>query len=224
MSDIRQLLQQRSTVRHWDLTKPIEQHKIDYIKDCVKLAPYGNNEYGYRIFFITNRDIINKLFHTATYCYEGDIPNNTSKVGYPIPDNCIDPWMKRYNGQMQAPLVIVFAAIPNQDNEFNNGEHHSYFCSSIAMLAAQQQGLNTGLCGCINSKIAANILGLDPDQHRIRLALGVGYMDNYDQDSYRYIYQNGNAVGYSLSNNLPGQGYGSFHNTVDLNSIVIDVE
>ena len=194
------LLQNRSTTRFWDYDKPILESKVEYIKQCIQLTPTCNNECWYTVYFVTNRSIITQLVHDVTYCYEGEIPDGTSKVGYPIPkEHAHNPMMKRLNGQVNAPLVLVFAS--SQDSP-HDGRVQSHFAASIAMLAAHAQGLQTGLNNCFDIEHANSVLGIKGWD--TRLMMGVGYRDHYSDVCKRIVEEPGQAPAYSRDNNRPG--------------------
>lgn len=194
------LLQNRSTTRFWDFSKPILESKVEYIKKCIQLTPTCNNECWYTVYFVTNRNIITQLVHDVTYCYEGEITDGSNKVGYPIPEEHADnPMMKRLNGQVNAPLVLVFAS--SRDNP-SDGRVQSHFAAGIAMMAAHAKGLQTGLNNCFDTARANSVLGIKGWD--IRLMMGVGYRDHYSDKCSRIVQEPGQAPAYSRDNNRPG--------------------
>lgn len=206
--DPRTLLRKRSTVRVWDHSKPIAKSKIDYIKQCIELTPTCNNECFYTVLFITNREIIQKLYHDITYCYEGDNrPEGVKKVAMPIPEQDLgNPMVKRLNGQVNAPLLLAFAAVVDQEPVFCSiGKEQCLFSGGIAMLAAEAKGLDTGCCNCYDTELANQVLGIS-GRYNIELLMGIGYKDGWDlKKAPKLIHTAGQHPAYQYGNNPPGK-------------------
>lgn len=206
--DPRTLLKHRTTVRKWDHTKPVTKSKIDYIKQCIKLTPTCNNECFYTVLFVTNRDIIQQLYHDVTYCYEGDNkPPGVRKVAMPIPQQDLgNPMVKRLNGQVNAPLLLAFASVSNTDPVYCSiGAEQCHFAGAVAMLAAEAKGLDTGCCNCYDIKKANQVLGIS-GEYTLNLLMGIGYKDGWDETKLpKLIYDEGQHPAYQWGNNRPGK-------------------
>ena len=205
--DPRTLLRKRSTVRNWDYTKPISKSKIDYIRQCIQLTPTCNNECYYTVLFVTNKTIIQQLYHDVTYCYEGDNrQEGDNKVAMPIPEQDLgNPMVKRLNGQVNAPLLLAFASVVNQEEiNYGIGMEQCMFCGGITMLAAEAKGLDTGCCNCFDVQKANDVLGIT-GEYSLQLLMGIGYKDGWDlKNKPKLIHDAGQHPAYQWGNNLPG--------------------
>ena len=80
----------------------------------------------------------------------------------------------KYNGQVNAPLVLTWM----HDREFTNPSwkqevrNDIMICATVGMMAAQEIGLNTGFCGCIEGREVSDYLGM-PDKEAL-VILGIG--------------------------------------------------
>jgi hypothetical protein len=91
------------------------------------------------------------LYWENTYCIDGE----RIKEG-PIGN-------RRYNGQVLAPTVLIWVAKNKNRETFND----CLVSSTITMLAAEEQGVNTGFNGCLGEIATAKKLGRGYSGHVI---------------------------------------------------------
>lgn len=116
--------------------------------------------------------------------------------------------LRRYNGQVLAPLLLIWVAdfMPYVDrntieNEFTRVRDDTIISATLAMAAAQEQGLATGFCGTIDAHETAKRLGREGKIASI--SLGIGYATP-DFLKGRPVYDSqGNMLGFDLSNCHP---------------------
>lgn len=183
------LLQNRFTAKWWDYTRPIEAEKIAELYECIRLAPSKNGDYCFEIYAFGNSaqdaEFKQWLYWENTYCLD----TIRGKKG---------PGLRRYNGQVIAPLVLMWVATDNHTDT----RHDCIVSSTVAMLSAESLGLQTGFNGCIGEKEIAEKLNLSGLPI---MTLGVGYADKFDiQEKRNVVDNNGNVVGSDYANIPPG--------------------
>jgi hypothetical protein len=195
---ISDILHNRITTKTFD-NIPIEQSKIDYILDCAITAPSKQSLYNYKIAVLgTSRaakEIKTWMFQSDTWCDEkGErLGTNGRKV---------------LNGQYNAPLVLVWMQREKLRSKYNPTDLVDMMVSSsVAMLAAEEQGLQTGFGRCHSTDLVAEKLGYPGLTAEV--VIGVGYgtdhddeeLSDYDHGLQVYT-KKGNVLGI-MSKNIP---------------------
>lgn len=191
-------MEKRFTAKWWE-DKSVEQEKIQYILDCAYTAPIKNGKCNYEIFVVTDspegRDLKEWMYYQSTWCL--NLQRQAEGEG-----------LKRFNGQVLAPVLLIWVAdhLPYIDrntleNEFTRVRDDTIVSSTLALAAAQEQGLATGFCGTIDAIETAKRLGREGKIASI--SLGVGYASP-DFIKARYVYDpEGNQIGFDYSNCHP---------------------
>jgi len=185
---LKELLEKRFTAKWWS-DKPVEKEKLDYILDCTYLAPSKNGKWKFEIFVLGNSERSNEikqwLYWENTYCLdmkrgrEGPIGN------------------RRYNGQILAPIVLVWVAKEKDKEVFND----CMVSSTISMIAAQEQGLQTGFNCCQGMEDLAK--KLDREGRYAYISLGIGLIDKIDginNSIQREVFKDGVKHGFDYGN------------------------
>jgi hypothetical protein len=180
------ILKDRFNTKHWDQTKCIDSQSIEYIKDCLEKAPHKMAMVRYKVLFITNSES-GKLFKNWLF-YNHTWNSNGSRTGRHAIDGVIDSEERDYNGQYLAPILIAWLN-PIQCPEvgevngqrvtfpkFSDRQNNIFISNTIAMIAAQEQGLNTGFGSCHSELEVATRLGFEG--YSCPIMLGVGYATN----------------------------------------------
>jgi nitroreductase len=185
------MLSTRFTCKHWE-DIPVPDHLIEYIADCAYLAP---SKLGCREFLtvlITDsprgKEIKNWLYYGHTYHAKGD--RGRTDTDSP----------RGYNGQYLAPLVVAWLNPFGQDGktliksgdvllEANLPDHsvrkNDIFISSMcAMMAAEEQGLNTGFGSCHDNLEVAKMLGFEG--YDCPIMIGVGYAKDMTKEEEKH--------------------------------------
>lgn len=188
---LKEMLSNRFTAKWWS-EKPVENEKLQYILDCTYLAPSKNGKYKYEIFVLGNSDKANEikqwLYWENTYCIDGE----RMKEG-PIGN-------RRYNGQLLAPTVLIWVAHNKDKETFND----CMVSSTISMLAAEEQGVQTGFNGCLGELAVAEKLGRVKRYAMISLGLGyIDKMDGSDNSIQREVIKDGVKHGFDYGNVEP---------------------
>jgi len=178
--------------RNWDLSKTIPREDIDLIIEAATQCPSKQNISYYRLHFITNRDMIEKVYELT----QGAImdPTNSGPVGgYP-------PRGRSYtNPQTLANLLIVFERKSLEDIDAGEGpprnaetykkangqldssaewaiERDATVAVGIAAgyvnLTSNLMGYSTGCCQCMDPQGIKELLGM---KEVPMLLMGVGY-------------------------------------------------
>lgn len=175
---IKDILTSRFNAKHWDRSKKVSSDDIDYITDCIQKSPSKMSVLNYKVVLITDSPsglaFKNWLFYEHTWNYNGDrAPDGVDSVG-----------KRDYNGQYLAPILIAWLNPLDSPNEgiinnqrmvfpdFNMRQNNIFISNSIAMMAAEEQGLNTGFGSCHDNFEVAKKLGFDGFHCPIMLGLG----------------------------------------------------
>lgn len=184
------ILNKRFNTKHWNTSLEISQSDIDYIADCLTKTPYKMAMIGYKIIFITNtqaaQDIKDWLF------YEHSWNSNGVRAGRHEAEGVEDNGKRDYNGQYRAPLLIAWLN-PKDSPKFGemNGQqvvlpnfverqNNIFISNTIAMLAAEERGLNTGFGSCHGYDELASKLGFE--NYSCPIVLGVGHAKDMSAD------------------------------------------
>ena len=181
---LKELLEKRFTAKWWS-DKLVEQEKLDYVLDCILQCPSKNGKYDFDLFILGNSkksyEIKQWLYWENTYCLD-EIRAKKGPIGN-----------RRYNGQVLSPIVLIWVAKNNERDAVKD----CLVSSSIAMIAAEEQNLNTGFNGCLGEIHTAEKLGVKG--HAI-IALGLGYIDKIDDKLRRDVYKDSVLHGFDFGN------------------------
>ena len=112
-----ELARNRYSCRNYQ-SKVVEQDKMDYIMECVRLAPSACNKQPWRFRILTEEEELKK----ASQCYNRE-------------------WFAT------APTYIIASVLHNEEWVRSDGKHHGNIDVAIAVehlcLAAAEQGLGT---------------------------------------------------------------------------------
>lgn len=164
--------------RNWDLSKDFPEDDLQTILWSVTQCPSKQNKAFYRVHTVLDRDIIEDLYDTT------------------------DGFGDEKNTQMLANLVLVFEAVPIDENLEGRNSHEralmnkgpvdlvSYakaemqllrdqqmavgVAAGYANLTATQLGYSTGCCGCFEAGDVKKILFL---KNEPLLLMGIGHPD-----------------------------------------------
>jgi nitroreductase len=190
-------LKNRFTAKWWD-DVALEDDKIESILDCAYQAPSKQGHHEFEIYVITDSDE-GKQFKEWLYYY------NTA---------CLDKvrgkqgiGMRRYNGQVLAPVVMIWLAknYPVSANQYGETDwlrtnNDCIISSTMAMCQAEELGVRTGFCGCLGGTEIAN--KLNRPNHTAVISIGFGYATP-DNLISRKVFRNDKEIGFDLSNTAP---------------------
>lgn len=169
--------------RNWDLSQEMPQEDLDLFIHAVQNCPSKQNVAFYKAYFVTNREIIEKIHeHTA---------------GFKRPDNGIE----ETNSQTLANLLVIFESVKpstkNNPNEYVNDElynidmlrdvqsDHSLLkrdenmaigiAAGYLNLLASMLGYGTGCCACFDGAEVSKIV---KNENPIALMMGIGFKDS----------------------------------------------
>lgn len=183
---VKDILTTRFNAKHWDQTKEIPPSVIDYVTDCIQKSPSKMSLLSYKVIIITNSEVGTKLknwlFYDHTWNFNGDrTPDTADSVG-----------RRDYNGQYLAPVLIAWLnPIESPDvgtvndqrvifPDFSMRQNNIFVSNAIAMMAAEEQGLNTGFGSCHDHAELAKKLGFL--HHSCPIVLGIGYGTDMSKD------------------------------------------
>ena len=143
-----ELVKARYSCRNYQPTS-VEQEKLDYIMECVRLAPSAVNKQPWRFRIVSNEDDKAKL----QQCYNRD-------------------WFKT------APLYIVASILHDEEWVRADGKHHGDIDIAIAVehlcLAATEQGLATCWVCNFDSVMCKELFAL-PENEEPAVIIPLGY-------------------------------------------------
>jgi nitroreductase len=189
---LKDVLEKRYTAKHWDYDKPIEQSKIDYIIDCAYLSPSKMAAHLHKIVVITDSIEGKKI---KEWLYYGHTWHNNGKQG-----NEDSNAVTGFNGQYTAPVVIAwlnpihgkenviieYNGVPTNVNLPNFGQRQNdiFLSSMCAVIAAEEQGLNTGFGSCHSHVDVAEKLGFP--EYQCPIVVGIGYAKDMSSIEEKY--------------------------------------
>lgn len=178
--------------RNWNLGKVIPQEHLDLLVTAVTKCPSKQNIAFYRVHFVTDRDLIEKI-HAQT-------------DGFTV---TYDPPVNTTNSQVLANLLVVFEEAELNLNlpqdRLRNTQTKSFYEKDSGFTAARRDlekdlntavgvaagylnlsasllGYETGCCSCFNAPGVQQILNLDKEPV---LLMGIGYK-NEDEHRRRH--------------------------------------
>ena len=190
-------LENRFTAKWWN-DSPLESDKVESILKCAYLAPSKQGRHEFEIHVITDspegKEFKEWLYYENTACLD----KVRGKPG---------PGLRRYNGQVLAPVVMIWLAknypvTPNQygESDWLRTNNDCIISSTMAMCQAEELGVKTGFCGCIGGGEIAK--KLNRPGHTAVISVGFGYATP-DRAFVRKVYKDGVEIGFDLSNTLP---------------------
>lgn len=157
-----ELAEKRYSLRQFDATRAVEQTKIDYLLQCVRLAPSAVNLQPYRFYVVTDR----RRLHDLYTCYPRE-------------------WFAA------VPLCVVACADHTQSwHRANDGKDHADIDVAIAVdhltLAAAEIGLGSCWVCNFDAKRCAELLHLPESLEPVALVpIGYAASDNCTQPKKR---------------------------------------
>ena len=179
------LLQNRFTAKWWS-EQLVSQSDLDIILRSAFHAPSKQSKYNYEIYVFTDSDRGKELKQWFYWENTACLDKIRGKQG---------EGLRRYNGQVLAPVYLLWIA----ENEDQDVRDDCMVSATVAMLSAEEIGLQTGFCGCIGPveiKEKLNING------KSVISLGIGYAVADNKES-RKVFKDNREVGFDLSNSDP---------------------
>jgi nitroreductase len=217
--DVLKILKQRYTTKLW-LDTPVTDTQLDYVLQCAYLAPSKMAHHSHKIVALTDsvegKAIKDWLFYEHTWAWDG-------YPAYDIPAGHQSTEDRDYNGQYHAPVVLIWLSelkdtrrvtvqkqIRDEWVQYTVGTPDAYqqrsdiyISATTAMLAAEEQGLNTGYGVCHHNKMVAERLGM-PSYHAV-VAMGMGYPADTADSEVPVLDAEGRQLGLCVPNTPPGQ-------------------
>ena len=191
------ILKNRFTTRFWDYSKEVPFELIQSVLQDVYDAPRKNGDPSIIVKVLTPSKAGEKLkdeLLKISWCRGGEKEaiDNTGPI--------------RIQGQFLAPYVLLFGT--TEKVEYN--PHHvanATLQTTIAMISAEEKGLNTGYCQCIEPEQS-----LDSAINFYTMSgLGIGYakepMTEPKIDTIDRVTIVENEIHYDMSNVIPGYKY-----------------
>lgn len=165
--------------RNWDLSKSIPEEDLEIIEQACLGAPSKQNVTFFKPYFITDRDVIERIHKNTTGFY---IQDGVKGGKAPKGDRLTT------NPQTLANLLIVFTKNFDKEqakgstDQWHNGElmeqdmHQAVgVAAGYVNMTAALLGYSTGCCSCCNKDEIQRILDID---EKPILLMGVGYPDS----------------------------------------------
>lgn len=129
----------------------VEKEKLDYVMECVRLAPSAMNRQPWRFRIVTDVEVLQKLWE----CYNRE-------------------WFK------SAPVCIVASVVHDEEWVRSDGKRHGDIDVAIAVehlcLAAAEQGLGTCWVCNFDAPLCKEILTMSENEEAVAI-IPVGYPD-----------------------------------------------
>lgn len=188
-------LSDRFTAKWWN-NKPVAEPKIEAILECAYQSPSKQGHHDFEIHVLTDspagRAFKEWLYYENTACLDS-IPG---KPG---------PGLRRYNGQVLAPVVMIWLAKRFDKNKPGESEwlrtnNDCIISSTMAMCQAEELGIRTGFCGALGGGDIARRLNR-PDHFAV-ISVGFGYATPENVFNKK-VYKEGVEIGFDLANVNP---------------------
>ena len=148
MKDFLELVKERYSCRDYQ-SRDVEQEKLDYILECVRLAPSAVNKQPWRFHIVCNVDDKSKI----QKCYDRD-------------------WFKT------APMYIIASILHDEEWVRADGKHHGDIDIAIAVehlcLAATEQGMATCWVCNFNAALCKELFAM-PENEEPAVIIPLGY-------------------------------------------------
>ena len=143
-----ELVKRRYSCRNYQ-SKPVEQEKLDYIMECVRLAPSAVNRQPWRFRIVSSEEGRKKLCQ----CYSRE-------------------WFTT------APVIIIASILHDEEWVRSDGKHHGDIDIAIAVehlcLAAAEQGVGTCWVCNFDAKLCKSLFALS-DNEEAAVLIPLGY-------------------------------------------------
>jgi hypothetical protein len=191
------ILKKRFTCRQWDRSREVPFELIQGILQDVYDSPRKNGDASVVVKVLTPSEEGERLkdeLLKVTWCRDGDkgALDNTGPI--------------RIQGQLTAPYVFLFGTV----NEVHYNVHHvanATLQTTTAMISAEEKGLNTGYCQCVEPK---EVLTTDINFYAMSL-LGIGYGETPSNHPEPYSINKVTILEgerhYDMTNVVPGHPY-----------------
>lgn len=198
---LKDIMKNRFTSKWW--TKdPVEPEQLDAILECAYYTPSKQGYYDFEIHAITDspegKEFKQWLYWEATACLDKIIVPTSEGGG-----------LRRFNGQVLAPVVLIWLAksFPKDLNPYGESEwirtnNDCHLSAAMAMCQAEELGLRTGFCGTLMNVDIAQKLGKTGMFAVVALGIGHAFAGKYPIKMK--VFKDGVEAGYDLSNLDPG--------------------
>ena len=143
-----ELVKRRYSCRNYQ-SKPVEQGKLDYIMECVRLAPSAVNRQPWRFRIVSSEEGRKKLCQ----CYNRE-------------------WFTT------SPVIIIASILHDEEWVRSDGKHHGDIDIAIAVehlcLAAAEQGVGTCWVCNFDAKLCKSLFALS-DNEEAAVLIPLGY-------------------------------------------------
>lgn len=185
----------RITTKWWE-DKPVEEYKLETILEAAYQAPSKQGLHEFEIYVLTDspegKEFKEWLFWENTACLD----KVRAKPG---------PGLRRYNGQVLAPIVMIWltkAYPPNTrnpygENAYNRTRDDCIISATMALCQAEELGIRTGFCGTIGPMDIAQRLG--KTDMVASISVGFGYATE-EQVKVKKVFKDGVEMGFDLAN------------------------
>lgn len=179
------LLKNRFTAKWWDPI-PVSHRDLEQILESAFSSPSKQSKYNYTIFVFTDSDQGREFKEWFYWENTACLDTVRGKQG---------DGLRRYNGQVLAPVYLLWIA----KNHTNETRDDCIVSATVAMIAAEELGLQTGFCGCIGPEEIQNKFGISGISV---ISIGIGHASSDNKES-RKVYKEGVEMGFDLSNSDP---------------------
>lgn len=194
------ILKSQRCQRNWDLSKQIPEEHIRVIETAVTQCPSKQNITFYKPIFITNREIIEKIYEKSMGAYTVDCDTGEGKCNtnpqvlanllvalvedYDVNDLTKNPQIKQHFGIPLSEFEINNEQYKYRDYEHMISQMESQYKRDQAIavgiaagymnLSSSLMGYSTGCCQCVDDDAVSNILGTN---RKLLLLMGIGFKD-----------------------------------------------
>jgi nitroreductase len=170
--------------RNWDLSKEIPQDDLDLIVHAATQCPSKQNIAFYKVHFITNRELIEKI-HSKTAGFTnyktGELETNSQTLANLLIAFEEEDYFSRHKSDSvfrNDEMLTLDATGKLTETQLESLKRDLHMAIGIAAgyvnLTSSMLGYGTGCCACFNASEISEIIGV---KNPIKLLMGVGFKD-----------------------------------------------
>jgi len=162
--------------RNWDLLKEVPKRDLEVMETAITQCPSKQNYAYYKPYIITNREIIEKIYHQTDGFIinsDGDSVKNVQVLANILVVFVEDKEYMRIGVRDKNAKLAIDAGedLPEQERQRNISVG---IAAGYLNLTATMLGYSTGCCTCFNPNGIGKILGIE---EHVLLLMGVGWPD-----------------------------------------------
>jgi len=193
MKLVKELLESRYAVKHYEKGVDIEREKIDYLLEAMNLSASALGLQPYRFILVENEELIKKL---AEHSFHGIELAKASKLIViasmrDISDEYIENFIERTetirgfeHGELSALEELTKRIVHSIDDHLSWAEKQSYLVMGTLLVSASEQGVDMTPMEIFDKEKYDEILGMKDTNYHSTLVAVLGKRKEGDPDQF----------------------------------------